>query len=73
MSERCGWWPGSLLIDKRLLQRAGFPVFYVDAKGRFAGRRTAWIAVGGKTVDVETFRLMAERERRVAADKTKAA
>jgi hypothetical protein len=65
-------WPGSLLRDKRLLQR-DFPVFYVDAKGHFAGRRTAWIAVGSKTVDVETFRLMAERERRIAAAKTGAA
>jgi hypothetical protein len=63
-----------LLPAKRVLQRAGWGVWFVDAKGRFAGgRRTAWIAVGSKTVDVETFRLMAERERRLAAAETRAA
>src|SRR5262245_16970351 len=58
---------GDLLPAKRRLQRMGLGVWYTDAAGRFAGRKTAWINVGGKVVNVEQFIETAERARRVAA------
>jgi hypothetical protein len=58
-------WKG-FLGDKRVLQRAGFGVWFVTAKGEFAGKHTQHIAVGKAVVTHAVFRAWADRTRRAA-------
>jgi hypothetical protein len=60
-------WGLELLQAKRVIQRGGDGVWFVDAKGRWAGRRTAWISCGkGRPLTHAEFIERAARHKRVA-------
>jgi len=62
-------WHG-LIVDKRTLQReGGFGVWFVDAEGKFAGKRTQHIAVGKAVVTHAEFKAWAARQRRQTAQR----
>lgn len=59
-------YPGPMLAAKRYLQGRGWPIWYVEEDGTYAGRATNWLRIGDRVRPVAELRMIAEREARLA-------